>query len=170
MHPRAADHWGDGARGPKHSVLFILMGGSKGGPSDRSESDRFVAGRSAHAPIIASPAVGISSGYGLSVSALGISGRMAIRFVAGGRVITRSGARWHGSWTDFDAEPRSHCCRCSVTSCCGICSVRMQFDASGLRRAGVQDVPWRARGVTLIWIRTDGRAGPARHIDALRSG
>lgn len=167
MHPRAADHWGDGGRGLKHSVLFILMGGFK-------EAQVIEASRTGSWRHVALMLRCVSGGWyllglWLSVPACWVSAAdWRPRFVAGGRVITGLGARWPGSWTDFDAEQRSHCCRCPVTSCCGICSVRMQFDASGLRRAGGQDVPWRARGVTLIWIRTDGRVAQAQGIEEKR--
>lgn len=44
----------------------------------------------------------------------------------------------------------------------------MKFDASGLRRSGEQEVPWRARDVTLIWIQTSVRVAQAQGIEEKR--
>jgi hypothetical protein len=54
-------------------------------------------------------------------------------------------------------------------------SEAVEFDASALRRTSDSDyIPWRARDVTLIWIRTDGRITQAQGItdkrDALQEG
>lgn len=44
------------------------------------------------------------------------------------------------------------------------------FDATSLRRTSSSDeVPWRARDVTLIWIRADGRVTQAQGITEKRS-
>ena len=44
-----------------------------------------------------------------------------------------------------------------------------KFDASSLRRtSGAEHVPWRARDVTLIWIRSEGRITQAQGITSKR--
>lgn len=45
----------------------------------------------------------------------------------------------------------------------------MRFDANALRRTSEADcVPWRARDVTLIWIREDGRIAQGQGITEKR--